>query len=64
MRAEPTDRRRRAEAEALGSWGGTDAGVVSAAIGVVWVGEVLHSTDLAVRHAAEAITAVEPQPQS
>jgi uncharacterized membrane protein YccC len=59
---EPATERRAAEAEALRSWGGRDDSVVNAAIGVVWTSEVLHATDLAVRDAAMAIAAVNPEP--
>ncbi|MEX2256912.1 MAG: FUSC family protein [Acidimicrobiia bacterium] len=59
---EPRESRRAAEVETLARWGGRDDADVSAAIGVVWAGEVLHATDLAVRRAAESVTQVAAPP--
>jgi hypothetical protein len=50
--------RRAAQIAALAAWGGRDESEVSAMVGIVWTGEVLHSTDLAVRRVRDAIAAV------
>ena len=55
---EPLHARHGAEIDALSAWSGHDPALVQAAVGVVWASEVLHATDLAVRDAAAAITAV------
>jgi hypothetical protein len=53
--AEAAVQRRAAQVEALERWAGRDEAQVSAMVGVVWTGEVLHSTDLAVRQAGNAV---------
>jgi uncharacterized membrane protein YccC len=55
---EAVARRRATQVAALESWGGHDDAQVSAILGIVWAGEVLHSTDLAVRHAGDAVAQV------
>ncbi len=57
---EAAARRRAAQVQALEEWGGRDDAQVSAMVGIVWVGEVLHATELAVRHAGDAVAEVAP----
>jgi hypothetical protein len=59
---EAAARRRATQVQALEDWGGRDEARVSAMVGIVWTGEVLHATDLAVRHARNAIAQVAPTP--
>ncbi len=53
--------RRATQVAALEAWGGRDAAEASAVVGIVWAGEMLHSTHLAVRHLGDAVTRVAPE---